>query len=353
MKRPCAIAVLALFAGFAGCGGPSQPAYGPGPGAGPAPGPGGKPGWVDGRGSRYTDIEYLTGVGRGPGRSQCEDDALAALAKIFNSQIQQVSQDWQGYFSKVSSQSGSVKVEAMAVSQLTRVSTDKVIRGARIAEHWEGEGTHHCLATLERMPAARSLREEIGRLDVEIQAQVKRGDEGSTPTSKFMAYARAMEILQEREAQNVDLRIIDQRGAGMPPPIGWAELVAKFSGSRSKIKVGLKITGTEAAKIQTCLAEELTKTGIDVVEGSSDVDMMIHGQLKYAKAGYINGSEMVRADINLRIADVENGKTLAAFSHYVKEGRPELQQSVQLAVTKLCQEVIPKLGEQIRSSFRK
>jgi hypothetical protein len=306
---------------------------------------------VDGVPARYPDVQYLTGVGRGAGRSACESDAYAALAKIFNARIQQYSQDWQRYFTQVSNVGQNVKVEAMNISQLTRVSTDKVLKGGKIAEHWEEPGTHHCLGVLERLPASRSLREEIGRLDAEMRAQLKQGDGASTPAAKFMAYARAMEIMQEREALNVDLRIVDPRGAGQPPPHKWEELVAKFQASKGRIKVGLKLTGNKARIIQACLVEQLTNEGVEVLEGTSDVDLMIHGRLSYEKAGVVAGSVMVRADINLRITDIENGRTLAAFTETLKEGRPTLRKAVQLTVTKLCKKTAPKLANRIRSSF--
>lgn len=342
--RPMFVTVLAAAVAAAiGCGPPAGPAYGGGP-----VGPGGKPTWVDGQPVRYPDAQYLPGVGRGPTRSQCESDAYAALAKIFKAQIYQISQDWQGHFSRVSSMGLNVKVEAMTISQLTRVSTDKVLKGAKVVEHWDGDGSHHCLAVLERAPAAQSLRDEIGRLDAEIKAQVERGDGAETPTARFMAYARAMEVLQEREALNVDLRIVDPRGLGMPSAVDFPALVAKFTTTKGKIKVGLKLTGTKASTIQTCLAEELGKQGLEVLEGTSDVDVMIHGTLKYEKAGIIRGSHMVRADVNLRLTDVENGRTVGAFHDNIKVGRPTLQASVQLAVYKLCQQVVPRLVSKIR-----
>ena len=345
MKRAL---ILITAAGLISCGPPPGPNYG-----GEATGPGGRPGWVDGPSSKYPDMMYLNGVGHGPGQAQCEMDAYAALSKIFNAQISQVSQDWQRYFTRAQTMGPSVKIEAMDISQITRVSTDKVVKGAKISEHWEGDGAHHCLATLERQPAAQSLTEEIGRLDAEIRAKVTQGDGASTPTARFMAYARAMELLQEREALNVDLRIVSPRGAGLPPPVDFETLVAKFTAAKGKIKVGLKITGSKAAKIQTCLAEELGKQEIQVSEGTSDVDMMIHGNLKYQKAGIVRGSVMVRADINLRVTDIENGRTLAAFTEDIKVGRPTLPQSVQLAVFKLCTKSAPSLVQKIRASFNR
>lgn len=346
---PWIIVALAVAA----CGSPPPPQYGAaaGPAGGGAGGP--RPQWVDGVSGRYSDIQYLTGVGHGSGRSQCESDAFGALAKIFNARIHQVSQDWQSYFSQVGNMSPGVKVEAMDISQLTRISTDKVLKGVRVAEHYEEQSTHHCLAVLERMPAARSLREEIGRLDAEMLAQLKRGDEATTPTARFMAYARAMEMMQEREALNVDLRIVDNRGRGMPPPHKWEELVAKFHGSKARIKVGLKVTGSKGRKFQVCLAQALTQQGIEVLEGTSDVDLMIHGSLKFSKAGRIAGSVMVRCDVNLRVTDIENGRTLAAFSENTREGRPTLRRAIQLTETSLCKKTAPKLAVQIRSSFKR
>ena len=348
------VTLVAMAALLISCGGPPPQQYPPAHGGGAAASGGAQPSWVNGRPGRYPDLQYLSGVGRGPSRQTCENDAHGALAKIFNAKIHQVSKDWQSYFSRVASSGASVKVEAMSVSQLTRVSTDKVLKGVRMSENWVSpSGTHHCLATIERFAAARSLRDEIQRLDAEMAMKLRQGDEATTPTAKFMAYARAMELMQEREALNVDLRIVNPRGGGLAPPHKWEELVSKFGAARAKIKIGLKLTGNKSRKIQTCLVAELTKQGMHVLEGTSDIDLIIHGNLKYAKAGRIAGSEMVRADINLRVNDVETGRTLFAITDDIKVGRPRLKQSVQLAVSKLCHQVVPKLAGKIRTSFRK
>ena len=348
MRRVVTVAIVMTLAG---CGGPQPARYHGGSGGGD--GAKGKPAWVDGQPRRYPDMSYLTAVGRGPARGPCESDARGALAKVFNSRVSQVSRDWQGHFSKVAEAAPMVRVEAMSISQLTRVSTDKVLKGARVMQRWvDQQGNHHCLGVIDREPTARRLTEEIGRLDKELLLQIQQGDGAATPTAKFMAYARAMELMQERQALNVDLRIVHPNGRGVPPPHRWRELVAKFKTSRAKIKVGLLIKGKNADTIATCMAEELTRKGIEVLEGTSDVDVMIHGKLKYQKAGIIQGSVMVQAEINLRITDVQNGRTLAAFSETHKAGRPKLRRSVQLAVSKLCKKAAPSLVQKIREALK-
>ena len=343
--------IAAMVLTLAGCGGPPPPGHHASSGAGGAGQ--GKPAWVDGQPRRYPDMSYLTAVGRGPARGPCEDDARAALSKVFNSRVSQVSRDWQGHFSKVAEAAPTVRVEAMSISQLTRVSTDKVLKGSRVAERWvDHQGNHHCLGVIDREQTARRLMEEIARLDQEMQLQIKQGDGAATPTAKFMAYARAMELMQERQALNVDLRIVHPEGKGAPPPHRWAALVAKFKTSQARIKVGLLLKGKKADTIQTCMAEELTRKGIEVLEGTSDVDVMVHGRLKYQKAGNIRGSVMVLAEINLRLTDVENGRTLAAFNETHKAGRPQLRRSVQLAVNKLCKKAAPSLVKKIREALK-
>ncbi len=349
MKR---ILTIVVAGALVSCGGPPQPRYG-GPPQGGSRSTGAKPTWVDSTPVRYPEMSYLTAVGRGPTRQTCENDSRGAMAKIFNAKIHQVSKDWQGHFSRVGNIGGNVRVEAMSVSQLTRVSTDKVLKGVKISEVWVGGDTTHCLATLDRHPAAQSLRQQIQRLDAEMAMKLRIGDQATTPTAKYMAYARAMELMQEREALNVDLRIVNRRGGGLQAPKTWEELVSKFEMAKTKIKVGLKLTGTKARKIQTCLAEQLTKQGMTILEGTSDIDLIIHGKLKYQKAGVIASSVMVRADLDLRINDVETGKTLSAFANDIKVGRPTLNRAVQLAVSKLCHQVVPKLAKEIRKSFRK
>lgn len=292
----------------------------------------------------------MTGVGRGPERLSCENDARAALAKIFEAHISQISKDWQAHFSRVNAM-GRVQVEAMAISQLTRVSTDYVLKGTRIAEVWQQPGTFHCLAALERLPAARTLGDEIDRLDVQIGAKIQEGDAAPNATSRFFAYKRAMELMQQREALNAELRIVHPSGAGKPAAHSWQDLVAKFTGAQAGVKIGLQLTGKDAKNLQTCLAEQLTSQGVRVLEGTSDVDLMVHGTLKWRWAGQVMGSYMVKINLNLRISDVEGGQTVAAFAESLKTGRPQKEQALQTASTKLCHVIAPKLASRIRSAL--
>lgn len=337
------MALLAL--GLVACGPPAGPYYG-GQGGGGGVRGGAKPDWVDGTPGRYPRMTYMTGTGHHAMKPSCENDARGAVAKIFESRVHAVSKDWMGHFSRINA-AGKVQVEAMAVTALTQVSTDYVIKGVKIAEVWRGADGFHCLAILDRFPAARTLREAIGRLDVEIAAKVAQGDAAADDTSKFFAYKGALEILQRREALNAELRIVSPTGAGVPPVTGWAELIAKFTGARARIKIGLKLTGRDARKMQTCLAQRLVEQKMTVTETSNDVDLFIVGNMKWQKAGYNNGQYMVKVDVNVRIMNMSNGKTVGAFAEDLKSGRPQMNQALQTTSTKLCHVLGRKLAKKI------
>jgi hypothetical protein len=344
MRR--ALIVLAA-AGLVACGPPPGPQYG---GASGACGP-----WVNtGQSPQFPDMMYLTAVGHGPEITACEAGARAEIAKIFKAQVSQQTTEWQGYFSRATAAGASFK-EVTDIQSYTTVCTDKSLNdfGVEIKTRCQAPGTFHCLAVIERDKASSILRDKMAKLDQEIASLVVEGDKAGDQTTKFMRYSAAMEKLAERELLNIDLKIISSGRGGMQPPVEWASLIAKFTGAKGAVKVGLKITGTEAAKIQTCMAEGLGRKGLQVLEGTSDVDVVISGQLKYAKAGFVAGSEMVRADINLRVVGMSDGRTLAAFTDDVKVGRPSLQQSVQLAVTKLCEKAIEELPKKIFDSFKR
>ena len=118
-----------------------------------------------------------------------------------------------------------------------------------------------------------------------------------------------------------------------------------------KVRVGLKITGNKASIIQTCFANRLLGAGYELYESTSDVDVMVRGKLSYSKAGRIQGSVMVNATAEVRVSDMESGKTNAAVAETIKVGRPSLNQSLQTAISQLCDRIVPKIVAQIRTGI--
>jgi len=343
---------LLLAAGCATTGGPGDPNQ-------PVNAQG-VPVWVN-RGSAAYDgphgkcfygVGVLQGVqNEGLARQAVDNRARAEIAKIFDLYIAAMMKDYQR-----STTAGDFKASAeeQDIVSAQKTITEVTLRGVEVRDHYIDpvNGTYYALAVLDVEGMNRNLesapglnakvrdyvRENARRafedLDSELQKRTDRSEGTPTP-----APAPAPAPVQDSPAAVVPERLPE------PPP------APAPAARRAKPRVGLKIQGTGADRIQTCFAEQMTQRGMIVLEGTSDVDLMVPGTLKYAKAGEVHGSVLVRADITLRVTDMRNGKTVAAFADGVKTGRTALEQSVQLAIFQLCEKVTPVLVQKIQPSL--
>jgi hypothetical protein len=316
-------------------------------------GPGGAPAWVnkgsgafDGpNGKAFYGVGVLTGV-QNPGlaRQAVDNRARAEIAKIFDLYIAAMMKDYQR-----STTAGDFKASAeeQDIVSAQKTITETTLRGVEVRDHWTNpaSGTIYALAVLDLNAISNALnntqalngrvrdyvRENARKAFEDLDGELaKRNNQGNT------AGPAPQQPPPPQPA--VEPQPVVQPPPPPPPP-------RPRSG---KARVGLKITGTGADKIQTCFAQQMTQRGMIVMEGTSDVDVMVHGKLSYAKAGEIANSIMVLANINLRVNDMRSGNTTQAWSEQIKVGRPTLEASVQLAIYRLCEQVTPTLVQKIQ-----
>jgi hypothetical protein len=108
------------------------------------------------------------------------------------------------------------------------VSTDKLIEGTRIAEHWQNpdDRTYYALAVLDRHQAGNSIRSEIERLDSETDFKLKKAQSESDSLLKVADMQGAITSQDQRTALQKTLKVIDLSGRGMESKWSRAELVA-------------------------------------------------------------------------------------------------------------------------------
>ena len=338
--RRAALVLCAFSLSCATAGGPGDPTHGVTPA--------GTPVWVnkgsgayDGpNGKAFYGVGILTGVqNEGLARQSADNRARGEIAKIFDLYIAAMMKDYQR-----STTAGDFKASAeeQDIVSAQKTITETTLRGVQVRDHWRDPqtGTLYALAVLDLNDINKALNDAQG-LNAGIRDHVRANA------------ARAFEDLDRELQKRTDRGSAEPAPAPAPAPTyaAPAPAPAPAPARTGKPKVGLKILGVGAAKIQTCFVEQMTQRGMIVLEGSNDIDIMVHGTLRYAKAGEVHGSIMVRADINLRVNDMTNGRTIAAFSDDIKVGRDTLETSVQLAIWKLCHQVTPKLVQKIQPSM--
>jgi hypothetical protein len=361
MKGSVTPGLLCLL--LAGCGGPA--AGGPDPITGVNPD--GTPRWVnrgsgayDGKhGKAFYGVGIATGV-RNPAllRQTAGNRARGEVAKIFDTYIAAMMKDYQR---STTAGDFSASAEEQDIVSAQKTITEVTLRGVEVRDHWRNprDGSLYALAVLDLGNVAGNLDRAKGldrRVRDYVRANARRAfndldrelhrRNSPAPAPPPPPPPREEAPPPQAEAPPPPPPRAEPRPAPAPPPPP-----APAARSR-KPRVGLRILGNRARIIQTCFAQRITAAGYALYENTSDVDVMVRGRLHYARAGRTAGSVLVNARVEVRVTDMDSGRTNAAVLEKIKVGRHTLNESVQLAVSRLCDRTVPKIMAQIRAALR-
>jgi len=226
----------------------------------------GKPGWVDGRSADYPLTQYLSGVGQADTRSNAEDQAYAAVARIFKAEVAAQAKDWESYL-VVENRGVSNAERRLTIDSVTKVSTDKVLENVRIADVWydPDRRLYHALGVMNRAQAEAALMEKVVALDRAIDADVAESRQAVDKLAKVRALRRAGRNLVLREVYNTDLRVIRPSGQGTPSPYQVNELSGKLEQFlATNLVLAVQVSGDHAEPVGRALAEGLIREGLHV-----------------------------------------------------------------------------------------
>ena len=236
----------------------------------------GKPDWVEGRSSEYPSAQYLIGVGQADSRAAASDQAYAAVARIFNAQIEAHVRDWESYL-VIERRDASNAERKLQIDSLTKVSTDKVLENVSIADWWYDPRTqlYYALAVMHRHQAEASLMEKIATLDQSIERDITESRQAADKLTKVHALRQGTKNLIVREAYNADLRVIRPSGQGTPSVYQVSELSGELKQFLAKnLGIDVQVSGAYAQQVVQSLVEGLIREGFRVskYENSRDTD---------------------------------------------------------------------------------
>jgi len=273
-------------------------------------------------------------------RQTADNRARGEIAKLFNTYIASMMKDYQR-----STSANGASAEEQDVVSAQKTITEVTLRGVEIRDHWRDPQSKamYALAILDLNAITRSVGQ--AKLAAPIRDYVRaNADKAFNDLDKELGKRNDAPAPAAPAAPATPPPTAD---APPPPPPP-----AAAPATPAKAKVGLKITGIDRATVQSCFAERLTKAGYELYEGTSDVHVMISGKLIYKRAGVSNGTYMVKAHANVRVRDVRNGRTILAVADRIKVGRGTLETSIQLAVSRLCDRIVPKIVGKIQTVVR-
>lgn len=318
-----------------------------------------RPLWLEREDPRYPWRNYIYAVGYGSDRTAAENGAIGALSKIFEVRVMQVASDFQASYIRSNTQD----IELQSSDVLTRTTTEKVIAGARVAEVYEDQKskTTYAIAVMNRAQAAARLREQIAPLDQEAQKilQDLQSIESQTidKVARARAFKRAASMIQQREALNSDLRIINPDGIGVVAAFSIEDVFARATAAQEEMTIGVYVKGARADDIRSHVVQQLAARGFRMRElknatqtESESSDVAIIAEVRIERLGRIQYGqfEMVRAVMNVAIRRVAMNKIIDGFSVSAKEGHPDASEASARAARSLGKVAAEKIAEALQ-----
>ena len=289
----------------------------------------GKPGWVDGRSVEYPSAQYLTGVGQADTRSNAEDQAYAAVARIFKAEVAAQAKDWESYL--VVENRGVTNAERrLTIDNVTKVSTDKVLENVGIADVWYDSDSrlYYALGVMNRSQAETALMEKVSVLDRAIDVDVAESRQATDKLAKVRALRRAGRNLVLREAYNTDLRVIRVSGKGTSSAYQVNELSGELEQFlATNLVLEVQVSGDQAEPVGRALAEGLIREGLHVTttkterEEAGSPELIVRGTVRLFPIEVRDPNfKYVRWCSDFEIVEPETRRVVGATAHGGREG---------------------------------
>ena len=230
------------------------------------------PAWTIGESEKFPSKRYLVGVGEGDSRTVAEERAYAAVARIFEAQIEAEARDSESYSIRERDGASSTSRQ-LTLDHVTQVSTKKVLENVQVLDTWQ-QPQHKqffVLAGMDRLKAEKALRDQISEWDQAIEEEVTKGRTAENKLSKIRGFKRAIKYMNLREDANSKLRIVRVDGSGMASSYRLEELKHELENYlMNNLIVRIKVEGKQEAQIRRALLEGLSREGLLSVNNDSN-----------------------------------------------------------------------------------
>lgn len=266
---------------------------------------GAPPSWVTGDPAEYPSSQNLIGRGVGSTIDEASNRARGDLAAIFEVHIEVATEN-----TTTVTQSGKKEQVNRHATQQVSAKTDKVISGISIAKTWRDPVTQdfHALAVLPRSQASASLREELGKIDDELQQQTQAAKATDDELLKIGALNRALEASIKRDGFQASLKVVDPSGMGVQAPISQAAIQKQIGDTLKSIKIAPEvIEDSDSKEFASILKGGLASAGF-LATGSAQADLVLQGKLILTDIGKKDGWYWMRATVEVSLVEKASGR---------------------------------------------
>ncbi len=322
------------------------------------------PEWTaTGKYERYSQIQYLTGLGIGTTKKAADDQARAEIAKIFNAQIKAESQDIMNS-TRQYAKNNSVNVQSEeTIKDITRVSTEKTLNGIEIKETVtedlpDSSKRYYSLAVLDKIKMQVDLVSEITGIDKAIDELVMSAEGESDPLKKIRSFFSAIRKTLKRNLLNVDLKIVDTIGTGVEPKHRLSDLNSKLSSVLlSDFKVGIILDKEKVNNINSveeALLDGLTKEGLIIEPDVTKCAVTITGNVELQNIKHPLNKEgwvIMQYSGSFQVIDAKTKNQFGSYSISGKATKLTEDDARKNAIESLKKDIAEKVAANITKSI--
>ncbi|MBI5551043.1 MAG: LPP20 family lipoprotein [Desulfobacterales bacterium] len=277
--------------------------------------------------------KYLTADAVGPTEGEAKRSALAALAAVFNARVRAETQSTATSY--VDGQAG--EQFEKQVAQMVRVETDVQLQGAQIGwVHPEEGGGYRALAVLNRDQAAGRWRNELARLQAELDA-------GQTGLATLKGRLPRLAALNRLAATMAAMAVTETRLSvlgrpAMPVDSDYTAMLAERSQLVNGACFFIEMEGESAAHFAHSLEALITAQGYRLCNSAEQAAGLIRGEVWIQPLALDHrNARFVRALADVTLIDQDSGDRMAAFSENVRKGHMDENEALRQAIDALAQ----------------
>ncbi|MFH1367514.1 MAG: LPP20 family lipoprotein [Elusimicrobiota bacterium] len=221
------------------------------------------PDWLNGSSKQFPDKDYIIGVGIAQNLDNARSNARAEIAKIFRVTISQVSESSQSETTSVKERAVKSFGEAKSESK-TRVSTDEVIQGIKIAQTYfdKKKKTYYALATLDKKKARAMLSDQIAGQEAIINNGLMGAMQSESAVEKVRFLTAANDAFDKEEELVSKRKIVDPISVPEISALPREALRAKLDVAKSKVI--FIVNSSDNDNLKSAISERITRLGFKI-----------------------------------------------------------------------------------------
>ncbi|HHE39978.1 MAG TPA: hypothetical protein ENL10_00555 [Candidatus Cloacimonetes bacterium] len=289
------------------------------------------PDWVMNPQSKYKDAYYLSAVGSGDTKKSAEKDAYSNLSKIFQADIKSDETLTQKFEETTVGDKTSLTAEEK-MRNLTQIQSEQTLKNVKIGDSYfdPNSGEYYVIAYLNRSETEDIYHSEIMQNTQKIDQYYSQYEGGTSKLDKLKYLSNAIELAEQNEILNAQLRIISPSHAGIELKQPLEKLVAERNTFAKTIHVIVIGSGKYNDYLEDYLKEVFNNFGFMVYASAADadyIDFRIESSLSISKIDLDRDEKFVRWELSITILDKVSNAEAVLYTKSDREGHLNLTEA--------------------------